>query len=80
MSMKAKLGQNPSQNKSFVPGTPSNNKCPDVSSAINARSTTMSCPTTTVPILTRTAVKNFMIESDAAAPFDEGEWSTELMG
>ena len=28
MSMKAKLGQNPSQNKSFVPGTPSNNKAP----------------------------------------------------
>ena len=28
MSMKAKLGQNPSQSKSFVPGTPSNNKAP----------------------------------------------------
>lgn len=28
MSMKAKLGQNPSQTKTFVPGTPSNNKAP----------------------------------------------------
>lgn len=28
MSMKAKLGQNPNQNKSFVPAAPSNNKGP----------------------------------------------------
>jgi hypothetical protein len=26
MSMKAKLGQNPNQNKTFVPGAPSNNR------------------------------------------------------
>jgi hypothetical protein len=28
VGMKTKLGQNPSQQKSFVPGTPSNNKAP----------------------------------------------------
>lgn len=28
MSMKAKLGQQQNQNKTFVPGTPSNNRTP----------------------------------------------------
>jgi hypothetical protein len=28
MSMKAKLGQNPNQNKNFVPAAPSNNRTP----------------------------------------------------